>query len=219
VKISHHLDDATLMAYAAGTLGEAHSVVVAAHAAMCPECRAAIRAAETVGGMLLVDQDGTAVSDTCRAATLASLDGVVRSTKPAPAAARVPGEVPAPVCNLINNMPLSEIKWKSKAPGIAKFDIPLSPGSRTHLQLLRIAPGKMLPDHGHGGEELTLILRGSYSDHTGRYQAGDVADLDEDTEHAPCVDSAVECICLVATEAPTRFKSFWAKLAQPFVGI
>ncbi len=216
MKISHHLDEATLMAYAAGTLGEAHSVVVAAHAAMCPECRAAIRAAEAVGGTLLDDQDGTAVSDTCRAATLASLDGVMRTTKPA---TRARGEVPAPLCNLINNVPLSEIKWKSKAPGIAKFDIPLSPGSRTHLQLLRIAPGKMLPDHGHGGEELTLILRGSYSDHTGRYLAGDVADLDEDTEHAPRVDSEVECICLVATEAPTRFKSFWARLAQPFVGI
>ncbi|MFT3673407.1 ChrR family anti-sigma-E factor [Aestuariivirga sp.] len=216
MKISHHLDEATLMAYAAGTLGEAHSVVVAAHAAMCGECRAAIRAAEALGGTLLEDQDGTAVSDTCRAATLASLDGVVRTAKPAP---RVAGEVPAPLCNLINNLPLSEIKWKSKAPGIAKFDIPLSPGSRTHLQLLRIAPGKTLPDHGHGGEELTLILRGSYSDHTGRYLAGDVADLDEDTEHAPRVDSEVECICLVATEAPTRFKSFWARLAQPFVGI
>jgi putative transcriptional regulator len=95
----------------------------------------------------------------------------------------------------------------------------MSPGSRTHLQLLRIAPGKMLPDHGHGGEELTLVLSGSYSDHMGRFSAGDVADLDEDTEHAPRVDSDVACICLVATEAPTRFKSFWARLAQPFVGI
>jgi predicted RNA polymerase sigma factor len=78
VKITHHLDDATLVAYAAGTLGEAHRVVVAAHAAICGECRAAIRAAERVGGMLLDDHEANAVSDTCRAATLASLDGVTR---------------------------------------------------------------------------------------------------------------------------------------------
>ena len=94
------------------------------------------------------------------------------------------------------------------------LDVPLTPGARTRLQLLRIAPGKALPDHGHGGEELTLILKGSYSDHTGRYGAGDVADLDMELEHAPRVDSDVECICVVATEAPTRFKSFWARLAQ-----
>jgi len=217
VTITHHLDDATLMVYAAGTLGEAHSVIVAAHAAMCPECRAAIRVAESLGGLALEDLDASGVSDTCRAATLASLDGVVRASRPTRAA--TVGEVPAPLCNLINGTSLSNLKWKTKAPGIAKFDVPLTPGARTRLQLLRIAPGKALPDHGHGGEELTLILKGSYSDHTGRYGVGDVADLDTETEHAPHVDSDVECICVVATEAPTRFKSFWARLAQPFVGI
>lgn len=216
MKITHHLDDATLVAYAAGTLGEAHRVVVAAHAALCGECRAAIRAAERVGGALLEDHDSNAVSDTCRAATLASLDGVTRAAvrRPVPA-----GDVPLPLASVLGDGGLANAKWKSKAPGIAKADIALSPGGRTHLQLLRIAPGKALPEHGHGGEELTLVLKGSYSDHTGRYGAGDVADLDEDIEHAPTVDSDVECICLVATEAPTRFKSFWARLAQPFVGI
>lgn len=216
MKITHHLDDATLVAYAAGTLGEAHSVVVAAHAALCPTCREAIRAAERVGGFLLEEQDPSAVSDTCRAATLASLDGVART---APRRTVVAGDVPLPLATLLGEGGLAAVKWKSKAPGIAKADIMLSPGSRTHLQLLRIAPGKALPDHGHGGEELTLVLKGSYADHTGRYGAGDVADLDEDIEHAPKVDSDVECICLVATEAPTRFKSIWARLAQPFVGI
>lgn len=215
--ISHHLDDATVMAFAAGTLGEAHSIVVAAHAAMCSDCRAAIRAAEAVGGQLLEEQDASAVSDTCRSATLASLDGVVRVSRAL--TPRPVSEVPAPLCNLLGNTPLSDVKWKAKAPGIAKHDIPLAPNSRTQLMLLRIAPGTALPEHGHGGEELTLVLKGSYSDHLGRYGAGDVADLGEDIEHAPRVDSDVACICLVAIEAPTRFKSIWARLAQPFVGI
>lgn len=217
MKISHHLDDATVVAYAAGTLGEAHSVVVASHLAFCAECRGAVRAAESLGGFLLDEQDANGVSDACRAATLASLDGVARQTSPAKRIA-VSG-VPAPLRSLLGNVPLESLKWKSKAPGVAKLDIVLSPGSRTHLQLLKIAPGKTLPDHGHGGEELTLVLKGSYSDHTGRYGAGDVADLDEETEHQPRVDSDEDCICLIATEAPTRFKSFWARLAQPFVGI
>ena len=215
--ITHHLDDATLVAYASGTLGEAHSVVVAAHAALCPACRAAIRMAESLGGLALEDIDESGVSDTCRAATLASLDGVARAAKPAQPPLR--GEVPAPLCTLIDSRPLADLKWKSKGHGIAKIDLPVTAGSRTRLHLLRIAAGKALPEHGHGGEELTLILKGSYSDHTGRYGAGDVADLGEDIEHAPRVDPEGECICLVATEAPTRFKSIWARLAQPFVGI
>jgi putative transcriptional regulator len=215
VKITHHLDEATLIAHAAGTLGEAHGFAAATHIAYCSQCRAALREAESLGGQILEDQDALAVSDTCRAATLASLDAITPVVK----AKRVHGELPVVLRNLIGTTELDSVKWKHKAPGVFTYEIPLSSRSNTHLQLLRIGPGKKMPEHGHGGEELTVILRGSYSDHTGRYMAGDVADLDEDIEHQPKVDSDVDCICLVATEAPARFKSFWARLAQPFIGI
>jgi putative transcriptional regulator len=217
VKINHHLDDATIIAYAAGTLGEAHGFAVATHLAYCDHCRAAVREAEAVGGQVMAEQDAAAVSDSCRAATLASLDAIVS----APVRKAVPAraEIPHVLQKLLGTSSLDDIKWKKKAPGVAKFDIPLSAGSKTHLQLLRIGPGREMPEHGHGGEELTVILRGSYSDHTGQYRAGDVADLDEEIEHQPKIDSDVDCICLVATEAPTRFKAVWARLAQPFLGI
>ena len=69
----HHLDDATILAYAAGTLGEALSVAAACHISMCPECRTAVRKAEALGGEILDDLQISAVSDVCRAATFASL--------------------------------------------------------------------------------------------------------------------------------------------------
>ena len=53
--ITHHLDDATILAYAAGTLGEALSVAAACHISMCPECRTAVRKAEALGGEILDD--------------------------------------------------------------------------------------------------------------------------------------------------------------------
>lgn len=215
--INHHLDEATILAYAAGTLGEAHGFAVATHLAFCAHCREAVRKAEALGGSILTANEEQAVSDSCRSATLASLDAVSPAKPKAPLQNRT--DVPAVLCNLLGNTPLEEIRWKKKGPGIATFDIPMSPGGRTHLQLLKVGPGRKLPEHGHGGEELTVVLRGSYSDHTGRYARGDVADLDEEIEHQPVVDSDQECICLIAIEAPTRFKSIWARLAQPFVGI
>ena len=215
--LNHHLDAATILSYAAGTLGEAHGFAVATHLAYCSSCRAAVHEAEAVGGEMLNAQDGVAVTDACRSATLASLDGVLTAVKQRPVASS--SGVPAVLCNLLGNQPLEQLQWKAKAPGVATFEIPMTPGGKTRLQLLRIGPGRQMPEHGHGGEEITVVLRGSYSDHTGRYGAGDVADLDEDMEHQPKVDSDVDCICLVATEAPTRFKSFWARLAQPFIGI
>ncbi len=215
--INHHLDEATILAFAAGTLPEAHRVVAATHAAYCAHCRGAVRAAEMLGGSLLLDEPSSAVSATCRAATLASLDALPATVEKPVRPAK--NEVPAVLCNLLGNTPLAELPWKKKAPGVAICAIPLSDGAKTRLQLLRIGPGRAMPEHGHGGEEITVVLRGSYKDHTGRYATGDVADLDESIEHQPVVDSDVDCICLVATEAPTRFKSFWARLAQPFVGI
>lgn len=215
--ITHHLDDATILAYAAGTLGEAHGFAVATHIAFCPTCRAGLREAEGLGGGILADVEPAAVSDSCRSATLASLDAAMAVKPRAPVANH--SEMPAVLHSLVGNLALDEIRWKKKGPGIATFDIPLTPGGRTHLQLLKVAAGRKLPEHGHGGEELTVVLRGSYSDHTGRYVRGDVADLDEEIEHRPVVDAGGECICLIATEAPTKFKSFWARLAQPFVGV
>ena len=214
--ISHHLDDATLVAYASGTLPEAHGIVVEAHVAMCQACRAGLRQAEGVGGAILADQIEAPVSDVCRSATLASLDAVLAQSPKA----KVPqGEIPLVLSRLLNGKPLADLAWKKKAPGFSMFNIPTSKGSKTQLKLLSIKPGAAIPEHGHGGEEITLILKGAYRDHMGLYQAGDVADLDEDVEHTPIVVGDEVCICLVAVEAPTRFKSIWARLAQPFVGI
>ena len=215
MNITHHLDDATILAFAAGTVGEAHGIVVASHVAMCPTCRSAFRNAESLGGGILSAQSEAAVSDLCRAATLASLDAVM-TPKPQP---KKQGDLPLALSRALGGISMAEIKWRKKAPGVAVFDVPLSKGTKTKLKLMRLGHGRAMPEHGHGGEELTLILKGSYHDHMGRFAPGDVADLDHEIEHQPIVDSDEDCICVVAFETQAKFKSIWARLAQPFVGI
>jgi putative transcriptional regulator len=46
-----------------------------------------------------------------------------------------------------------------------------------------------------------------------------VADLDEHIEHQPVIEDGEDCICLIATEAPARFKGLVPRLLQPIVGI
>jgi len=216
LKPTRHLDYSTLLAYAAGTLDEAFSVVAASHLAVCPTCRNAVREAEAMGGVLLEGMADEAVSAACRARTMAALDKAAPVRTPV----RAPlSELPVPLSRLLPAHALSDIAWKKKAPGVAMFDVPLPKGARGQLKLLRISAGRAMPEHGHGGEEITLVLKGAYRDHMGRFAAGDVADLDEDIEHRPVVEQDGDCICLVATERPTRFKSLTARLMQPFVGI
>ncbi len=208
--IVHHLDDATILAYAAGTLGEALSVVAATHIAMCPVCRTSVRKAEALGGEILDGLESAAVSDICRAATLASLDVAPTSEK---------SVAQTPLQRILEGKDFSELRWRKKAPGVSVVDLPLSKGSKGSLKLLSIASGMSMLEHGHGGEELTLVLKGAFKDKIGRFTVGDIADLDEDIEHCPVIEEGETCICLFATEAPSRYKTLVGKLLQPFIGI
>ena len=78
--IRHHLNDALLMAYAAGNLPEAFSLVVATHVSLCDECRARLGAFEAVGGSLIEDSSTATLSDGALAACLARIG----STRPEP---------------------------------------------------------------------------------------------------------------------------------------
>lgn len=220
MKIVHHPDSATLVSYAAGSLDEGFATLVAAHIASCDACRAALREIENVGGALLETVEASPMSRSSldRALTLLDdhADMPAVPMEPQPKGARP--SVPAPLARLLKGS-LDDIAWKTVAPGVAKHVLPVSKTARSTLTLLRIAPGTKIPDHGHGGMELTLVLEGSYRDVFGRFGPGDIADLDEHAEHQPVVDSPEACICLVATEAPTRFKSFFGRLLQPIVGI
>jgi putative transcriptional regulator len=217
MKITHHLDPATLVGYASGTLSEALSVVAASHLAWCPACRQAARQAEMIGSELLKGIEPADVSAECRATTLSRLDQATLHRFPV--AAPIRGDLPDPLARLIGGKSLDELNWKRRGLGASMVELPLAYPDRGKLVLMRISAGKAMPEHGHGGTELTLVLSGAYHDRFGRFAAGDVADHDADVEHQPIAESSDACICLVATEAPTRFKSLAARLLQPFIGI
>ncbi len=219
MKISHHPDSATLVSFAAGSLDEAFATVVATHLASCGECRARLHQIEEVGGALLETVSAVPVSPAALERVLSRLDEPEADPPKDRRTAR-PSDpsVPSPLARLISGG-LDDIAWKSVAPGVARYTVPVSEAAQGSLMLLKIAAGKRVPEHGHSGAELTMVLKGSYSDAFGRFGTGDVADLDEHVEHQPLVDSSESCICLVATEAPTRFKGFFGRLFQPWVGI
>lgn len=216
MKPQHHLDHSTVIAYAAGTLDEAFMVVAASHIALCPSCRNAVHEAEAFGGELLEQIAGSDVSTDCREKTLAALDRATLHRLPV---AAPKSELPVALSRLLNVSSFDDLHWKRKAPGVAMCNVKLPLYAKGKLTLMRIGAGCAMPEHGHGGEEITLVLKGAYRDHMGRFARGDVADLDVDIEHQPVVDTDQDCICLVATERPTRFKSVIARLMQPFVGI
>ncbi|AXS41506.1 ChrR family anti-sigma-E factor [Breoghania sp. L-A4] len=221
--ILHHLDHTTLLRHASGDLDEPFAAIVAAHLAMCEDCRRGLRIAEDLGGSLLEDGETVSLADDALARIMRCIDEgdgagePIRAEQSAAPEGRA-RDVPVPLRRYIGPS-LADIPWKTVAPGVRRHKIALTTPTRSAFYMLKIEPGKAVPEHGHGGAEITLILSGAYRDELGRFGPGDVADLDEHVEHQPKVDPGEPCICIVATEAPTRFKGLFSRLLQPLVGI
>ncbi|MGH7091683.1 MAG: cupin domain-containing protein, partial [Stellaceae bacterium] len=111
------------------------------------------------------------------------------------------------------------IRWRTIAPGLSHCEIlPRDLLGDGTLRLLRIAKGKKLPRHGHTGTELTLVLKGAYSDATGQFMRGDLAETDEALVHEPISGRDEDCVCLIATEGRLKFDSAIVRIFRPFTG-
>ncbi|WP_298908891.1 ChrR family anti-sigma-E factor [uncultured Aliiroseovarius sp.] len=208
--VTHHIPDAMLAAYAAGTLPHAFAVVVASHISLCDHCRVALAAHQTVGGVVLEDSDAVPVSSSLKDNLFAQLDAPF---VPEPVYDRS-GIYPGPVMEALQGRAL---KWKTLGMGVRQ-DI-LTEDAHGSVRLLYIPPGQAVPDHGHNGLEMTLVLQGSFSDETGQFGVGDVEIADEDLEHTPIADAGDPCICLAATDARLRFNAFLPRILQPIFRI
>jgi putative transcriptional regulator len=216
--ILHHPDPATLAAYSAGTLGEALAAVVACHLDWCGPCASALHRFDAIGGELLRSAENAEMSAGALAAVMARLDSPAFSPPRKQTLVTTNKEIPRPLQKLVGSS-LQALEWRMLAPGAKHIRLPLSNQSSGNLRLLKVAAGHKLPEHGHGGHELTLVLCGAYSDVTGTYRRGDISDLDTDAEHEPIATNDGECICLLASESKARFKGFISRLLQPIIGL
>ena len=223
-KIHHHPDDATLAAYAAGTLPAALALVVGCHLEYCEECMEKVRHAEAMGGSLLDDAPAPTVTQSARDAMLARLDALSSESATTVAAptldsAPQPGtqerKLPRKLQRLLKGAALDDQAWKSAGKGVRVLKLECNEGNAI---LLDIMPGHAVPAHSHKGTELTLILDGDYDDELGHFASGDVADLDSEAHHQPVAGSS-GCLCLAGLDAPLKYEKLLPRLLQPLFPI
>ena len=211
MKIEHHPDASTLMSYSAGSLPEALSAVVAAHLDVCQDCALEVETMDRIGASLFERIETVPMLASC------SEDcGHLPTYDPAGSTIAEPS---GNVLTRLLGCELSEVHWKRLGFRIWHYPIKLSPGSHGDLRLIKVAPGQVLPEHGHGGSELTLILDGAYGDEFGNYRIGDLSDLGDDVDHRPISDPIEGCICLIASDQKARFKDVVSRIFQPMTGL
>ncbi len=192
--------------YAAGSASWAVSLFVASHLALCPNCRAEVRALERAGADMFEHLTPEAFGRplpipgdrepllAANSPQITPLTGCFADlTLPEPLRSHLITAQAAPA-------------WRRLMPGLSDYVIPMPQDVQGPVPyMLQIAPGQAMPRHSHRGSELTLVLEGGFSDASGHYGRGDVEFADDQIDHQPKADRGPHCVCLVVTDASLRF--------------
>lgn len=218
MSIIHHLSDEILITYASGNLSEGWCIGVATHLALCPQCRVRLAHFECLGGNLLESLPQEEVLDTSWNAVVARLTTCEAHTEaPKHENSEIKPILPQPLRSYAGN-DVHDLKWRSLGRGAYHIILPTGDNTVT-VRLLKIPAGKPVPEHGHGGRELTLVLSGSFVDGDQTFARGDIEEADTDMIHQPVATPDQDCICLTITDAPLRFSNWAVRLVQPILGI
>ena len=201
------------MGYAAGILPEAFSLVVATQMSISDEARARIASYEAIGGGILEDSDEAEMKPNAFQKALKEID---IPTEKCPLPPMVEGIFPKPLQKYVGN-DLNAIKWKNIGRGVRQAI--LKTDKHATARLIYIPAGTAMPNHGHNGLEMTLVLQGEFHDKEDFFARGDIEIGDENLHHTPTASGNGPCICLAASDAPLKFTSLLPRLLQPLFKI
>lgn len=212
----YHPNTDILTDYAAGSLAFGQSLCVAVHLEKCAACRSRVASLDVLGAEMMARLEPIPPADDMLEQIFAKLDEPESIAEPVREPA-VPAGVPRALAKLIPNG-LDAIPWVRVTSSLQ--NVVLSVGDQhNQVSLVRMKPGGTVYEHGHTGNELTVVLRGGFSDHIGVYRAGDFVALGEGDKHQPLAHQNEDCICLTAQDAPIRFTGVWARLANPLLRV
>lgn len=203
--------DELLASFAAGTLSPPLHALVAAHLAIKPDNRSFVAALEDMCAQAVEETPPCAIRD--RDAKLAAIFSDKGETTPVrpPCCPILPGSL-----QHLLGRPLADVPWRTRLPGIKEFK--LKDQREADATLYWIRPGRVMPSHTHDGSEVTLVLRGGFSDPTGHYRRGDIAIADAEVDHHPRADEDEDCICFAVLDAPLRLTGPVGRIVQKFLG-
>jgi putative transcriptional regulator len=209
----HHPDNNLLAEYAAGTLDTAQAVVISAHLHFCTKCQHEVQRLEQIGGAMIEDLIPQPLPEK-------SFDELMKAIEQRECISSEQGQetvrAPSPLPHVVNKlMGQNNLKWHKTGP---LKTAPLTLGQEKHeISFQQIKAGAKVPEHDHRGIEMTVVLKGSFSDKNGIYQAGDFVTKQPGEIHQPVSARNEDCLCLTVQQAPVKLTNFWGRLLNPFL--
>lgn len=217
--VVHQSDEGLLLDYASGAMNEALSLAMATHLSLSMKNASEYQALNSVGGALLetvaCDFQDEEDDDFGLADVLDRLDDEPVTGRPVSFDSVTTDIIPAPLRSYLP-ADLDALKWRKVTPGVEEYQIKTGMADGK-TALLRIEPGRAMPEHTHTGTELTVVLDGSYADGIETFARGDLQIAGEDNNHQPAADQKTGCICLIVLDAPVKLTGPVGRLLNPFL--
>lgn len=187
--------DELLTGYVSGRLTGGLGALARAHLRLDREARHLAQAGECIGGAALEAEAIAPLGEAAVSGTVSRLEptGVGKPANQIEHAAN------SDVFQDLLGHPLERVRWRMRLPGVHEYRLQRFHDRYSDTKLIRLHAGRRMPEHGHHGAEITLVLKGAYHDQTGDYTRGDVQFIDRETSHQPTASSQSDCICLIVS--------------------
>ncbi len=204
--IKYHPSEKLLSLFATAELSVSYSIAISAHSESCPECAKKIdKYTETLAKFVLPESKAL-VETPLQNEFEAMFQQIVSQPGHTSSAIKKTNTKTIKINNQSVNLPralrqFGTHRWV-KFGHITRARIPLDE-SPTRSTLLHIAKGGAIPSHTHKGEELILLLHGTFEDEYDTYHPGDFLLFDHNHNHSPTTKEG--CLCLTISDAPLHF--------------
>ncbi len=104
------------------------------------------------------------------------------------------------------------LQWRRLGRNFRYSNLPIDPDRVTNL--LHIKAGCSLPHHRHNGDEITVVIKGSFSDHDDKYNVGDFIVRTSGEQHRPVASQDEDCLCLSTLDSPIVMTNWFYRILQ-----
>ncbi|MEL6665885.1 MAG: cupin domain-containing protein [Pseudomonadota bacterium] len=201
------LPDHLLSEYTSGALDADFEVLVASHLAISTASHEDFRFHQEIAGALLagLSIDSAQSSPTPPSNLLETVSTASAGPQMAAQSDDMGEGLPNTLIEYLETLTgakaLYELNWVPCFEGIERAVLTEGPEG-VRARILKCEPGAVFPTHGHGSEEVSLVLHGAYTDAGTHYVRGDVQCISADETHSPIIDDSEICFVLVVSELP-----------------
>ncbi len=228
----HHPDKNVLVEFVSGSLDHAQSIAVSAHLHYCAHCRNKVATLEHIGGTLFslsesADQKNNNQSSALSSPCFDTLMSRIESNEQKVTTQKSETEqvdhllppkyktLPSVIRKMLANSPPS---WQRVTASLSTANL-VAGQSEYGVSLQKISAGGKVPQHDHRGAEMTVVLKGSFSDEDNVYQQGDFLLKNPGDIHRPRASSNEDCLCLSVEQAPVKLTGLFTRWLNPFIRI